>query len=229
MIKGEKINAFVSEVFDKNEGVITIVSIDAQHGFPIQDVTFQLLDSETEEVLEELTTGSDGVVRTNKLPQNKTYQIIQTDIYWPYQLNTDPQSIALLSAEEEIAIENNVYPSVTTYERTDQDEVVVTEMNLPVDTVLQEPELPNGCEVTSLASVLHYYGYEVDKTVLSDKYLPKLPFEVKNGKLYGADPYNAYAGEPRSRNQGFFSYVPPIIETVNRYFKEVGDIINQKT
>ncbi|MBC5637728.1 C39 family peptidase [Ornithinibacillus sp. BX22] len=222
VLKGEKINAFVSEVFDKNEGVITIVSIDAQQGFPIKDVTFQLLDSETEEVLAELTTGSDGVVRTNDLPQNKTYQIIQTDIYWPYQLNTDPQTIALLSEEEEIAIENNVHPSVTTYERTDQDEVVVTEMNLSVDTVLQEPELPNGCEVTSLASVLHYYGYEVDKTVLSDKYLPKIPFEVKNGKLYGADPYNAYAGEPRSRNQGFFSYAPPIIETVNRYFKEVG-------
>lgn len=37
----------------------------------------------------------------------------------------------------------------------------------------QYPELPTGCEITSLTSVLNYYGYDVDKEVMADDYLEK--------------------------------------------------------
>ncbi|MEN2465771.1 C39 family peptidase [Ornithinibacillus sp. JPR2-1] len=30
--------------------------------------------------------------------------------------------------------------------------------------MMQKPELPNGCEITSLTSVLNYYDYQVSKT-----------------------------------------------------------------
>lgn len=92
---------------------------------------------------------------------------------------------------------------------------------LPVDTILQLPELPNGCEITSLTSLLTFYKYKINKTEMSDKYLPKQPFHRINNKLYGANPYEAFAGDPRDEN-GFFTYAPPIVEAANRYLKEVG-------
>lgn len=220
--KGDKIYAFVYEMFEKNEGILTIASVDAQKGFPIKDTKFQVVDLETKEVVAELVTGSDGMIQTDNLLKNKSYLIIQTDIKSPYQLNTEQKTVSLLTEHTIVTIENNVQESISAYSRTSNQEVVATKMNLPVDVVLQGPELPNGCEVTALTAVLNYYDYNVKKTVLSDKYLPKVPFEVKDGKLYGADPYQAYAGEPRSKNQGFFSYVPPVIETVNRYFNDIG-------
>ncbi|MFT4414481.1 C39 family peptidase [Fredinandcohnia humi] len=94
----------------------------------------------------------------------------------------------------------------------------ITEVLIPVDTVLQLPELPNGCEITSLTSILHFYGYPVSKTDMADNYLPKEPFIKKNNILYGADPYKAYAGNPREKS-GFFSYAPPIVTAANSFFK----------
>lgn len=54
---------------------------------------------------------------------------------------------------------------------SDEPETNITNRQLNVDCILQNPELPTGCEVTALAIVLNYYGYGVDKCDLSDYYL----------------------------------------------------------
>lgn len=82
---------------------------------------------------------------------------------------------------------------------------------LPVECILQKPELPNGCEVTSLAIVLNYLGVDVDKCTLSDKYLPK-------SSSLSADPNKYYLREPRSN--GFYCFAPPLIECVDNYCKD---------
>lgn len=43
---------------------------------------------------------------------------------------------------------------------------------------------------------------------------------MKDGKLYGANPFKSYAGNPREKS-GFYSYVPPIVEAANRYLNTV--------
>mgnify|MGYP000479523199 CR=1 FL=1 len=43
---------------------------------------------------------------------------------------------------------------------------------LPVPQILQNPELPNGCEITSCCEVLHYL-LAPDKCELADYYLPR--------------------------------------------------------
>ena len=53
---------------------------------------------------------------------------------------------------------------------------------LPVPQILQNPELPNGCEITSCCEVLHYLGFAPDKCELTDYYLPR------SAQWYGADP-----------------------------------------
>ena len=39
-------------------------------------------------------------------------------------------------------------------------------------TVLQNPELPTGCEVTSLTQTLNYLGFNIDKLTLADNFMP---------------------------------------------------------
>ena len=53
---------------------------------------------------------------------------------------------------------------------------------LPVPQILQNPELPNGCEITSCCEVLHYLGFAPDKCELADYYLPR------SAQWYGAYP-----------------------------------------
>lgn len=46
----------------------------------------------------------------------------------------------------------------------------------PVELILQNPELPNGCEVTSLAMLLTSAGFPVDHVKLYQQYLPTKEF-----------------------------------------------------
>ncbi|MEH7379535.1 C39 family peptidase [Bacillus sp. JJ1533] len=95
------------------------------------------------------------------------------------------------------------------------------EVFIPVEKVLQLPELPNGCEITSLTSILNFHGYHVSKLDMADNYLPKEPFKTINNVLYGPDPHKAYAGNPRQWS-GFFTYAPPIVQAAQSYLDEVG-------
>ena len=45
-------------------------------------------------------------------------------------------------------------------------------VQLNVENILQNPELPNGCEITSAAIVLNYLGFDIDKVTLAENYLP---------------------------------------------------------
>ncbi|AST93473.1 MULTISPECIES: C39 family peptidase [Sutcliffiella] len=103
-----------------------------------------------------------------------------------------------------------------------QNKRTMQETFIPIPTLIQTPELPNGCEITSLTTILNYYGYDVSKTVMSDHYLPKKPFTYKDGKRFGTNPHEYYAGEPRSQHGGWYSFAPPIVEAGNMYLEEQG-------
>lgn len=88
--------------------------------------------------------------------------------------------------------------------------------------ILQNPELPNGCEVTSLAMALAAAGYPADKTVLFAGYMPSAPFAVIDGVRYGPDPSAAYAGDAASARGGWYCFEGPVIEAGNRWLAEQG-------
>ena len=83
---------------------------------------------------------------------------------------------------------------------------------LKVRCIAQRPELPMGCEVTSLAIALNYHGFAVNKCYLSDHFLPK-------GSSGSVSPYDAFIGNPRSYS-GWYCYSPAIVKTANSYFKQ---------
>lgn len=91
--------------------------------------------------------------------------------------------------------------------------------HLKVPVVLQNPELPNGCEITALTAILNYYGIPIDKMQLNDR-LPKSKVYTKNGVMYGPDPNKAYAGNPKEKNGGYYVYAPPLAEMADRILIE---------
>lgn len=91
---------------------------------------------------------------------------------------------------------------------------------LDVPQILQNPELPNGCEITSLCEILQYYGFPADKCQLADEYLPR------SEQWYGADPNLVYMGNPHRDDStpecGYYCFAGPIVEAAKRYLKAQG-------
>ena len=83
-----------------------------------------------------------------------------------------------------------------------------------VETILQNPELPHGCEVTGLASLLSYYEISADKCELAEQWLPK--------GLWGQTDFrNAFIGDPAKRIASAGCFAPVIADTANRYLAEM--------
>lgn len=88
-------------------------------------------------------------------------------------------------------------------------------VQLNVENILQNPELPNGCEITSAAIVLNYLGFDIDKVTLAENCLPiHIPY-------WEADPEVEFMGSPADELS--FYCLPGVITTaVNTYLDEQG-------
>ncbi len=201
-------------------GKLVIINMDEKTNLPLENSEYSIIDLETEEVVSQLITDVAGKVETEPLPYGR-YKIVQDKVMQPYQLNQKEHVLDVNSDMTTVTIKNELANYVKSYERTEDGKININEILIPVAPLLQLPELPNGCEITALTAVLNYYGYNVSKMVMADDFLRKEPFVKKGDKLYGANPYKAYAGNPRSKDEGFFTYTPPILEAANNYFKSV--------
>ncbi len=210
--------------FIKKQGRITIKNIDAESQLPIKNSEFTITNMETGELADKIITDKDGVGTSGLLDYNRVYEIKRTESHSYYQSGTeDTLTLELNQENHEVLIENKMYEHIKHVQYSEDGDIAIDEVYIDVPTVMQNPELPNGCEITSLTAVLNYKGYNAEKTEMADVYLPKEAFYSKDGKLYGANPYVSYAGNPREKS-GFFSYSPPIIEAANSYLDTVqGD------
>ena len=91
----------------------------------------------------------------------------------------------------------------------------------------QMPELPTGCEITSLTMVLNYYGYSVDKMTMALEYLPTLgwndTYYGEDGSLYGNDIYNYFIGNPQSETDGLSCGAGAIVTAADSYLADNGN------
>lgn len=83
---------------------------------------------------------------------------------------------------------------------------------IPFQAVSQYPELPTGCEVTSLAAVLNFYGIDIDKCDIADNYLEK-------GDVGTVDFHEAFEGDPRDESS-FGCYAPVIVKAAEKIIAE---------
>jgi uncharacterized protein YvpB len=90
-------------------------------------------------------------------------------------------------------------------------------LNIPA--ISQIPDLPRGCEVTSLAMLLNNAGVTVDKMDLANK-VKRDPTEQKisNRKIYFGNPNSGFVGVMYSlKTPGYGVYHKPIAELAAKY------------
>jgi len=90
---------------------------------------------------------------------------------------------------------------------------IVKAKQLPVEYISQLPELPTGCEITSLAEVLNYLGYQVDKEYLAENDLKML--DDLDGSFN-----NYFIGSPWDEN-GWGCFAPAITNAANKYLTSI--------
>ena len=91
---------------------------------------------------------------------------------------------------------------------------------LDVPLIKQLPELPRGCEVTSLAMLLEYRNIDVDKMQLAEQVKKDLtPYSVDEmGRIHYGNPYEGFVGDMYDKNKnGYGVYHAPIAELAREY------------
>ncbi|HIR93968.1 MAG TPA: C39 family peptidase [Candidatus Egerieimonas intestinavium] len=84
---------------------------------------------------------------------------------------------------------------------------------LAVPSIMQNPELPTGCESVALTMLLHYWGYDtLGKSEIADKYLT---YDTTNF-------VTSFVGDPHTEN-GAGIFAPGLTGAANRFLKDKGD------
>ena len=104
-------------------------------------------------------------------------------------------------------------PAVTTKQPLITATVLPDSWQIDVPALMQEPELPAGCEITSLTCLLNYYGFNVDKEVMVDTYLD---YVLENGTNYTF--FVMYIGDPRANGYGCYS--PVIVKAASEFLDD---------
>ncbi|MFZ3590071.1 C39 family peptidase [Bacillus sp. DJP31] len=98
---------------------------------------------------------------------------------------------------------------------------------LDAPIIKQYPELPRGCEVTSLAMLLQHANVKIDKMELAEL-VKKDPtvFRKESGKVYFGNPNDGFVGDMYNlKKPGYGVYHKPIKELAERFLPgEIQDI-----
>lgn len=218
----ESVDKFLSLLTGKPEqGKIVIVAMDNKKGFGIPNMTFAIENAITGALIEEVITNENGMAESIKLDYKTAYRVIPKDttsLFLPY---TEDIILEMNAQVVEVTLNHQMKDYVVDYRQNNDGGIEITSVYLPVPLIMQNPELPNGCEITAMASVLQHYGYEANHIYLSDHYLPKAPFYRISGDLYGPHPDVAFSGDPRDPN-GWYVYAAPTAKAANDYIKDNG-------
>ncbi len=84
---------------------------------------------------------------------------------------------------------------------------------IDVPALLQMPELPAGCEITSLTCLLNYYGFPIDKEVMAKVYLD---YVTEGGINYTF--FDKYVGSPWE--DGYGCYSPVIVRAATEFLAD---------
>lgn len=119
--------------------------------------------------------------------------------------------------KEEVDVDNLVIVS----EETVEEQLEKTRMSLPnsaqitTEPILQNPELPTGCESVALTMALNSLGFHLDKTTIADQYLIYSSTSMVSG----------YMGNPRTSN-GAGIFPPGLVNTSDTFLKQNQSDLN---
>ncbi len=78
---------------------------------------------------------------------------------------------------------------------------------------------PNGCEATSAAMVLRFYGFDVTVADVVSATPKASKFYKKNGVWYGGDPFKGFVGDPKktAEDGAYGCFAPPIVKAMKTF------------
>lgn len=185
---------------------LTIHTVEFSSDRNVNDVTVTLLDYDTGEKLASTKVNEDGKAIFDMVKPDHPYEIVIYKNEITGELSEQQREFIVFDPNKSLVTIETFNPS--------------SDKSLAVPVVKQNPELPNGCEVTALAAILNYYGIGVKKTELAKDYLPTSPVTKRGNELYGPNPYEAYAGDPSKKDGGYYVFAQPIVEVANQVLFE---------
>lgn len=93
-------------------------------------------------------------------------------------------------------------------------------LNVPLEN--QMPDLPNGCEVTSLSMLMNYYGIKVSKNELAET-IQHVDSFTDGGKHRG-NPHQGFVGHMTIANAGWCVYNEPLYNVARKYTSHIENI-----
>ncbi|MGE7691870.1 C39 family peptidase [Lysinibacillus sp. NPDC097214] len=190
-------NSF-SQQETQNNG-LTVLTVEFNSGAPIPNLYITATDVVTGKVVEDAVGSEEGEATFSKLEEGRDYAIAATTL----ENSTKNDGYT--------TIEHFTYDVTKPYYRL-QTHFSRDEQELDVPVVMQKPELPHGCEITSLTAVLNYYGMNVTKLEMANNYLPKQDIRTVDGQRYGPNPAQAFAGKPSDKEHGMYVFAAPIVK-----------------
>lgn len=82
-------------------------------------------------------------------------------------------------------------------------------VSLDVKVIYQYPDMPSGCEITSLTMVLNYMGINVTNDYMADNYLDSSTYNM----------FTSFVGSVYNDNS-FGCYAPVIVNAANKFFSD---------
>ncbi|MDD6333753.1 MAG: C39 family peptidase [Clostridia bacterium] len=84
-----------------------------------------------------------------------------------------------------------------------------TKVSLPVNIIYQYPDMPSGCEITSLTMILNYMGINVSNKYLADNYLDTNEYDM----------FKSFVGSVYD-DHSFGCFAPVIVKAANNFFAD---------
>ncbi|WP_236560983.1 C39 family peptidase [Pontibacillus sp. HMF3514] len=139
---------------------------------------------------------------------------VWTSLFSDWFLNTEERNHVAASSLGAMELEP-IVPLIEQYHLKEK-------VNIDAPVVRQYPELPRGCEVTSLTMLLRYHNIESDKMTLAEQIQKDpTPFKAKGDKLYFGNPHKGFVGNMYDLNQpGYGVYNEPIEKLARTYAKD---------
>jgi uncharacterized protein YvpB len=98
---------------------------------------------------------------------------------------------------------------------------------LTAPLIKQNPELPSGCEITTLTMLLQFYGIKKDKMQL----VPEMKYDTTpmktdaNGNIiYWGNPNSGFVGNITGQSKGFGIYHTALFELLRKYIPTAIDL-----
>lgn len=112
------------------------------------------------------------------------------------------------SAVEAEAVNADVKPPLITVA------VLPESHRINVEKLRQYPNMPTGCEITSLTCLLNFLGFPVTKEVMADTYLDRVDYSEASNYTF----YEKFIGDPYSN--GYGCYAPVILRAATEFLND---------